>query len=137
MSPAPVTCFYDASCPVCALEMGHLASRARPGELTLIDISVPGFDAGQFGFAAPALDAAMHAVDGEGRVVRGMSALRLVYAAAGLGWVIRFTALPGLRPLFDAAYRLFARHRRAVSRMLAPLVRAVERQSTTRRRATH
>ena len=103
--------------------MGTLARRDSAGRLLLVDIAEPGFDAQAHGFAAAALDAEIHAVDGDGTVVRGMAALRLVYAAAGLGWVFRPTGSAVLKPAFDAAYRLFARYRRPISNALRPAIR--------------
>lgn len=136
MPPRPVTCFYDASCPLCALEMDHLQARAAPESLVLVDISAAEFDAGQFGFVACELDAAMHVVRPDGSVVRGMAALRAAYAAAGLGWVLRFTGRPGVKPVFDGLYGLFARHRHAISGALTPVLRALEgSRAASRRRA--
>ena len=71
------------------------------------------------------LDAAIHAVRPDGTVVRGMAVLRLAYAAAGLGWLLRPTGFGPLRPAFDAAYRVFARNRKAISRALAPAIAAL------------
>ena len=56
-------------------------------------------------------------------------------AAAGLGWLLRPTGIGPLRPVFDAAYRLFARNRKAISRALAPAI-AVLRQRRERRSAS-
>ena len=119
------TVFFDGACPICSLEMCHLAEREEAAALKLIDISAPGFDARQYGFTADALDAEIHAIGADGSVLRGMAALRLAYATAGLGWVLRPTGFFGLRPMFDAAYRVFARHRRPISRALAPLIARV------------
>jgi predicted DCC family thiol-disulfide oxidoreductase YuxK len=124
-SDYPLKIFYDASCPVCALEMDHLRARDADGRLELVDLSAPGFDAPCHGFAHADLDAAIHAVRPDGSVVRGMAVLRLAYAAAGLGWLLRPTAVGPLRPAFDAAYRVFARHRKAISRALAPTIAAI------------
>jgi predicted DCC family thiol-disulfide oxidoreductase YuxK len=133
-SDYPLKVFYDASCPVCALEMDHLRARDDQGRLELVDMSAPGFDAACHGFAHADLDAAIHAVLPDGSVVRGMPVLRLAYRAAGLGWLLRPTGIAPLRPAFDAAYGLFARHRKAISRTLAPAIAALrarrERRST-------
>jgi hypothetical protein len=67
-------------------------------------------------------------------VLRGVEVLRLAYAAVGLGWVMRPTGWTPLRPLFDAGYRVFARHRRSISRAAAPLIDAV-RAARARRTA--
>jgi len=124
-SDYPLKVFYDASCPVCALEMDHLRGRDADQRLELVDMSAPGFDAACHGFTAAELDAAIHAVRPDGSVVRGMPVLRLAYGAAGLGWLLRPTGIGPLRPVFDAAYRLFARHRKSISSALAPGIAAL------------
>ena len=124
-SDYPLTIFYDASCPVCALEMDQLGARDTTGRLVLVDMSAPGFDARCHGFSHAELDSAIHAVRPDGSIVRGMAVLRLAYAAAGLGWLLRPSAIGPLRPAFDAAYRVFARHRKSISRALGPAITAV------------
>jgi predicted DCC family thiol-disulfide oxidoreductase YuxK len=128
----PLTIFYDASCPVCALEMDHLRTRDAGRRLRLVDMSATGFDAGRFGLTPAELDAVIHALRPDGSVVRGMAVLRLAYAAAGLGWVLRPSAAAPLRPLFDAGYRLFARHRKSISRALAPFIAALRERRARR-----
>ena len=128
----PLKIFYDASCPVCALEMDHLRARDTGGRLEMVDLSAPGFDASCHGFAHADLDAAIHAVRPDGSVVRGMPVLRLAYRAAGLGWLLRPTGIGPLRPLFDAAYRGFARNRKSFSRALAPAIAALRARRALR-----
>jgi predicted DCC family thiol-disulfide oxidoreductase YuxK len=124
-SDYPLKIFYDATCPVCALEMDQLGARDKEGRLVLVDMSAPGFDARCHGFGHAELDAAIHAVRPDGSVVRGMAVLRLAYAAAGLGWLMRPSGFGPLRPAFDAGYRVFARHRKSISRALAPAIDAL------------
>jgi predicted DCC family thiol-disulfide oxidoreductase YuxK len=124
----PLTLFYDARCAVCALEMDHLRDRARDrndSRLVFIDISAPGFDPAPFGATLAAMNAEIHGVRPDGSVLRGVPVLRLAYAAVGLGWVLRPTGWAPLRPLFDAGYRVFARHRQSISRVAAPLIQGV------------
>lgn len=121
----PLTLFYDAGCPVCALEMDHLRMRDRQGNLAFIDISAPGFDMLPPGTTLAALNAEIHATRPDGSLLRGVEALRQAYAAVGLGWVLRPTGWSLLRPLSDAGYRVFARHRRGISRVAAPLIDAI------------
>ncbi|TMH12509.1 MAG: DUF393 domain-containing protein [Betaproteobacteria bacterium] len=121
----PLTLFYDAACPVCSLEMDHLRERNRDGKLVFVDIAAPGFDPSPYGTTLAAMDAEIHGLRADGSMVRGVEVLRLAYAAAGLGWVLQPTGSAPLRPLFDAGYRVFARHRRAISRAAAPLIDSV------------
>jgi predicted DCC family thiol-disulfide oxidoreductase YuxK len=121
----PLTLLYDAACPICALEMDHLRSRNDDGRLAFVDISQPGFDPSIYGATLADMGAEIHALQADGTVIRGMAVLRLAYAAVGLGWVLRPTGFAPVRPLFDAAYRLFARYRQPISRATAPLIDAL------------
>src|SRR5690349_8132901 len=131
----PLTLLYDANCPVCALEMDHLRARNDAGRLAFVDISAPGFDPAPYGASLDAMDAEIHALCADGRVIHGVEVLRLAYAAVGLGWVLRPTGWPPLRALSDVGYRLFARHRRRISRVAAPLIDAI-RSARAARMAT-
>ena len=128
----PLTLLYDAQCPVCALEMDHLRERSSDGRLLFVDIAQPGFDAARYGLRFDAVDAEIHAIRPDGSVIVGVEVLRLAYAAAGLGWVMRPTGWAPLRPAFDQAYRLFARHRRRISAAAAPLIDAIRAQRARR-----
>jgi predicted DCC family thiol-disulfide oxidoreductase YuxK len=130
----PLTLFYDAACPVCSLEMDHLRARDRDGKLRFVDIAAAGFDATAYGASAAAMDAEIHGLRADGTMLRGVQVLRLAYAAVGLGWLLRPTGWAPLRPLFDAGYRVFARHRHGISRAAAPLIDAI-RASRARRTA--
>lgn len=121
----PLTLLYDANCPVCALEMDHLRERTEGDKLVFVDIGAEGFDPAPYGASFEAMDAEIHGVLPDGSVIKGVEVLRLAYEAAGLGWVLRPTGWAPLRPLFDMGYRVFARHRRRISRTAAPLIDAV------------
>lgn len=125
METYPLTLFYDAACPVCSLEMDHLRERDHAGRLRFVDIGAPGFDAATHGATLQAMNAEIHARRADGSMLTGVEVLRLAYDAVGLGWVLRASAWPPLRPAFDSAYRLFARHRLAISRAAAPLIGAL------------
>jgi predicted DCC family thiol-disulfide oxidoreductase YuxK len=128
----PLTLLYDAGCAVCALEMDHLRARCADGSLRFVDISAEGFDPAAYGVSMAALNAEIHGVRPDGSVLRGVPVLRLAYQAAGIGWLMRPTGWPGLRPAFDLAYRLFARHRQAISRAAAPLIDVVRARRARR-----
>jgi predicted DCC family thiol-disulfide oxidoreductase YuxK len=130
----PLTLYYDAGCPVCALEMDHLRERDRQGRLRFVDISAPEFDAAALGVPFAELDAAIHAQRPDGTWLQGVQVLRLAYGAVGLGWVFTPAGWAPLSPLAERAYRLFARHRRRISRVAAPLIEAIR---ASRARRTH
>ena len=128
----PLTLLYDANCAVCSLEMDHLRSLDAEGRLQFIDISAPGFDPTAYGVPLAAMDAEIHARRADGEMIKGMQVLRLAYEAVGLGWVLRPTAWAPLRGLSDLGYRLFARHRRHISRAAAPLINAIRNHRANR-----
>jgi predicted DCC family thiol-disulfide oxidoreductase YuxK len=118
----PLSLLYDGSCSVCRLELHSLKERDHGNRLRLIDIAQPDFDAAAWGASLAEMNALLHAVDARGVTHRGVAALRLAYSAVGLGWALRPTAWPLLAPAFDAAYRVFARHRIVMSKLLSPLL---------------
>jgi len=124
-STYPMTVFYDAACPVCSLEIDHLRERCIDGRLVFIDIASIGFDPTLYGVTLHDMNAEIHGLCADGRMLRGLEVMRLAYDAADLGWVMRPTGWAPLRPLFDAGYRAFARHRHTISRTAAPLVRVI------------
>ena len=125
MKTYPLTLLYDAACPVCSLEMDHLWERNSAGHLAFIDITAPGFEAAAYGTTLDELQAQIHGVWADGSHLIGLAALREAYAAVGLGWMLKPTAWGPLAPLADAGYRVFARHRRSISRAAAPLIAAL------------
>jgi len=113
MNPPPrLTLFYDGECPFCRREVAALRRRDRRAALQLQDIAAPGFDAARYGLSREEVHRALHARTADGRILRGMEAVRAAYRAVGLGGLAAPTGWPLLRPLFDAAYAVFARHRR-------------------------
>lgn len=102
---------YDGDCPFCRREVNWLARRDRQGAVALEDIAAPGFDASRYGLRQEQVAGVIHAQLPDGRLVNGMEVFRRLYAAVGLGWLMAPTGWPLLRPVFDWAYRVFARHR--------------------------
>lgn len=105
------TLYFDGACPFCVREVRWLARRDRAGRLQLVDISDPQFDPHAHGGTPESFMAQIHGRRGDGMLLTGMAVFREAYSAVGLGWLTAPTGWPLLRPLFDAAYRLFARHR--------------------------
>lgn len=129
----PLTLLYDRRCAVCRLEMDELQARDSDSKLRFVDISQDGFDAAVWGATLAELNAVIHARDAQGCTHRGVSALRLAYVAVGRGWVLAPTGWPVLRPLSDAFYAWFARHRYGISRLLSPLIEHIAAARTARR----
>jgi len=111
-SPQPVTIFYDAACPLCAREIAMLKRLDKGhGRLIARDINDPTLFPTGLGRTRDDLMARIHALGPDGNLIEGMDVFRAAYRAVGYGWLLAPTAWPLLRPLFDALYRLFAKHR--------------------------
>lgn len=102
---------YDGDCPLCLREIRFLRARDRAGRIAFEDIAAPDFDPARYGLDRRAVMARIHGVLPDGRLVEGVEVFRRLYEQVGLGWLLAPTRWPVLRPLFDAAYRTFARNR--------------------------
>ena len=103
---------YDGECPLCAREIAMLRRLDRGrGAISLEDLSAPDFDAGVYGLDQRAIEARIHGVLPDGRVVEGVEVFLRAYRAVGLGWLVAPATWPGLRRLVEYAYRVFARNR--------------------------
>lgn len=103
---------FDGECPLCAREVTWLERMDRGrGRIAFEDIADPEFDPGRYGTTLDALMARIHGVIEGERLIEGVEVFRRAYAAVGLGWLVAPTRWPLLRPLAEAAYRIFARNR--------------------------
>lgn len=102
----------DGDCPLCAKE-ARLLSRLDKGRgrLRITDITEPGFDATAYGTSYDEVMGTIHGRSADGNVQTGVEVFRRAYGAVGWGWLLGWTRLPVIRPVVDAVYRFFARHR--------------------------
>ncbi len=107
---------YDGDCPFCRREAQWLKRRDRDGRLALEDISALGFDPSRYGLTRQEVMGVLHGVLPDGRIVRGVEAVRQAYQAIGLGWLVAPTRLPGVRWVLDRMYGVFARNRAGLGR---------------------
>jgi len=113
------TLLYDGLCPICSKEVAWLYVRNKHGRLGFQDINDAGFDAAVYGKTQDELMAEIHGVYPDGHIIKGMSVFRATYKAVGLGWLLAPTGWPVLKPLFDLIYRLFAKYRVRLARLVA------------------
>ncbi|WP_269533672.1 thiol-disulfide oxidoreductase DCC family protein [Chitinimonas sp. BJYL2] len=119
MPAAPVlTLFYDSLCPLCDAEMTRLRRADRLGRLAFIDMQAAGFDAADYGTTWAAMDAELHGLRDDGRMLIGIDCIAAAYTAVGKAWLVWPLRLPFARPAWQAAYRWFARNRYRASRWL-------------------
>ena len=106
------TILIDGECPLCRHEARLLEKLDRGrGRLELVDITAPDFDPARYGKSFEDVMGEIHGVTESGDLVTGMEVFRRAYAAVGWDWLWAPTGWPILRPVFDAAYRFFAKYR--------------------------
>ncbi|MGD9789565.1 MAG: thiol-disulfide oxidoreductase DCC family protein [Phycisphaerales bacterium] len=118
-APQPrMTLYIDGACGMCSRE-ANLMVRLDQGRgfIAFDDINRPDFDPASLGRSAHDVHTRIHAKLDDGRVIEGLEVFRRAYALIGRGWLLAPTGWPILRPIFEALYRLFARHRRRISRL--------------------
>lgn len=81
------------------------------GRLRIVDIASPGFRASDYGTTQQEVMGTIHGVREDGVLVTGMEVFRRAYAAVGWPWLLGWTGWRLVRPISDAAYRVFARNR--------------------------
>lgn len=102
----------DGDCPLCAREAAMLRRMDKGRHaLAIEDIADPAFDPSKYGLTHADAMARIRGVTPDGEVVEGVEVFRRAYKAVGWGWLLSWTAWPIARPLADAAYRFFAKHR--------------------------
>jgi predicted DCC family thiol-disulfide oxidoreductase YuxK len=117
MSKWQLRVLIDGACPLCRREADLWRRLDRgQGRIVLEDISSGEFDPARYGLTGGQALRQIHGVLPSGQVIRGMEVFRQAYGAVGWGWLVRPTAWPVLRPLFDRAYSWFARNRLRITR---------------------
>lgn len=112
VSTSSFTILIDNDCPLCRIEGRFLERLDRGrGRLRLIDIASPDYDAASTGVPYEQAMGEIHGLNANGETVTGMEVFRRAYAAVGWSWLWAPTGWSLLRPIFDFAYRVFAKHR--------------------------
>lgn len=116
----PLVIYYDASCPLCARELGTLEAFDHESRLILVDCSAMDFRDAHVAEAGLSRDELMHAIharDSAGHWYRAIDVFALAYEAAGLAGVAGAFRSPRWRPLWDWLYPRIARNRMWLSQL--------------------
>ena len=103
--------FYDGGCPVCLREVRVIRRLDRRGRICFTDIDAPGFQVSEGSPGFDDLMARIHARASDGTWVHGVEVFRRLYAAIGFGPLVAVSRWPGISPLLDWGYAIFARNR--------------------------
>lgn len=115
MGTPELTVYVDGTCGFCVAEVNMLKRHDRLGALAFVDLATPGFADFPPGTDLATLNARLHSVTADGRVLTGLDSMQAIYRQVGLGWVVWPLRIRPLRPLMAWCYEQFARHRYRVS----------------------
>jgi predicted DCC family thiol-disulfide oxidoreductase YuxK len=121
MTTGPFTVILDSRCPLWKREARWMRALDRGrGRLVLLDLSAPGFDPAPLGLTIERVTGIIHGLEPDGTILIGLDVFRRAYGSVGWGWPIAWTRWPLIRPIADAAYRVFSRNRYRLTGRTAP-----------------
>lgn len=113
-----LTIFYDGGCPLCMAEMRQLQASDRDGSLVFANLQDADF-AQRYPHIDPVrADRLLHGQLESGELLQGLDVTCLAWSLVGKHQWLSVLRWPILRPFADLVYRLFARYRHGISRLL-------------------
>ena len=118
---ASLTLLYDGGCPLCLREVNFLRQRdewlhSSSTRIAFVDINDEHYRPEQHqGISYREAMGRIHAIQGNGTVLKDVAVFREAYRLIGLGWLYAPTAWPVIGPLADWAYGLWAQWRLALT----------------------
>lgn len=120
-----MTLYYDGHCSLCLAEIRFLEQRNQAGLLSFVDVCAPDFSSAEVGASScQILLDNMHAKLADGTVLVGAEVFAAAYARVQLPRMAWLFSRPLLMPIWRLGYRLFARHRERISRLIGPALLA-------------
>lgn len=108
----PILVFYDGRCSVCVRSARRFDGLdGERGVVECVDFRTDPSAESRSGADLDTLAKSLHARLPTGELLDGPEAIRAVMGALGRGWQARWTRWPLIKPVADAAYRVFARNR--------------------------
>lgn len=121
----PFFLFHDGSCPLCQAEMLLLQHRSEPGDIEFVDVNAPDFQTACPDISRDQALAVLHGRFGDDPPITGVDAFVEAYRRSDLKLLSWTMSRRWLKPLLNAAYRVFATHRHFVSRLVGPAALAL------------
>jgi predicted DCC family thiol-disulfide oxidoreductase YuxK len=116
-----LTLFFDGQCPLCQAEIVFLSRRNQAGLLAFIDINSDLYDERAVGVSCSQALAEMYGQFDNGLVIKGHAVFGEAYRRAGLPRLAWVMSRKTLAPLLAVGYRLFAKHRHRISKLIGPM----------------
>ncbi|HEY9151202.1 MAG: DUF393 domain-containing protein [Gammaproteobacteria bacterium] len=113
-----LTIFYDGGCPLCMAEMRQLQASDREGKLAFVNLHDVDFSERYPHIDPVRADRVLHGQLESGELLHGLDVTCLAWSLVGKHKWLSVLRWPILRPLSDLTYRLFARYRHGISRLL-------------------
>jgi len=115
-----LTLFYDGSCPLCQAEIHFLSGRNEAGLIDFVDIHSKSYDPLAIGISCEQALAAMYGQFSDGTLINGVPVFSEAYRRARLPFLAWIFSRNTLQPMLKIGYRLFAKNRHLISRLLGP-----------------
>ncbi|MCA0928298.1 thiol-disulfide oxidoreductase DCC family protein [Ruegeria profundi] len=130
-APQRATVYFDGSCPLCSLEIGHYASCEGADGLRFVDVSDPDAQLAE-GLSQDKAMARFHVQLPDGTLVSGANGFVAVWRALPKWrWLARVAQLPGAVQVMEFAYRMFLPLRPMLSRIASRLGAKPKKHSDT------
>ncbi len=113
-----LTIFYDSQCPLCAIEMRQLLSCDKHDRIELADIHAEDFSQQHPDIDPQQAYAVLHGKLDSGELLLGLDVTCKAWQLVGKHHWLRILRWPLIRPLADVVYRVFAKYRNPISRLL-------------------
>jgi predicted DCC family thiol-disulfide oxidoreductase YuxK len=140
-SSNPTQIFYDGQCPLCSREARLYQSRDTLHRLHFINIAAPDFHAPAFGLDPLRVTQVMHSRTPDGILHTQLDAFRTIWRALPPSLLTRLPlillAIPGMLPLANLFYRLFAKNRHRLTGRCTPESCDLHSASAQTRAASH
>jgi predicted DCC family thiol-disulfide oxidoreductase YuxK len=108
------TIYFDGSCPLCVKEMRSLQASDKRQQIRFVDVT----RACPSHLDANAVMYELHVETTEGRLLKAVEANIYVWRLLGRKPWLALLKLPVIRTLATVGYRIFAKHRQTISRVL-------------------
>lgn len=121
-SSSVVELFWDGGCPMCKREIEYYRGLDRDARVRWTDIHSRPEALDRFGIPLKRAMERIHAIKSDGKILTGVPAFLAVWEQLPYWRALPpvLTATPGVVPLAEAAYGVWARHRLAISGRVRP-----------------